>query len=405
MAAAARTALGRTGEVAVVILLATLIEATLVSQISRAGALFPTTTTGGGVLASTTSTYRLGCCAVSLGVAGLVFPKRMQSLVPTVNSILTMIFCIMAVILFGAAAPAANWSNLALSSSSAAAAWSRLPQSIPTFLQLLVYAEILPTVCQLLHYNPRSIGMAISLGSLLPLGLEIGWAALGIALVPPPASLSSSPLPSSGTATAAAAAAATVATAVHDPVNILLKSGGPVQAPLLTLAITAIATTIIGCYLALQSLIDDVFPMSATASSSWSPSNSSRGNTDNVIPSHGQRSRRRGIWTTTAIVAPSLAIASISPNLFLQAIDFAGSYPVLLLWGVAPPVICLLQRRKQKQQQSTTLTPISSSFLLPIGWLWGATIVSLGLFAMSAAPDLAFLVRNLQKPFCCWRQV
>jgi hypothetical protein len=54
-----------------------------------------------------------------------------------------------------------------------------------TFLQLLVYCEILPNVCAMLRYEAKRIRVAIVLGSLLPLIAEIGWAALGIGLLPP----------------------------------------------------------------------------------------------------------------------------------------------------------------------------------------------------------------------------
>jgi tyrosine-specific transport protein len=336
IAAAAKSAFGTIGEAAVVVLLVLLIEATLVSQISRAGALFPS------------SYYRLGCSAVALSVAAIVFGGPRGSFVPTINSGLTVVFCVMAVVLFGAGAPAADWSRL--TTTAANGGWSSLPRAIPTFLQLLVYGEILPTVCRLLQYQVGPIRLAIVLGSILPLGLEVGWAALGIGLIP-----------------------TTTTVAVGDPVAALLAAGGPVQAPLLILAGTAILTTIIGSYLALQSTLEDLFPV------------------------RRRPSRRRRLVAATSIVAPALAIASISPDLFLRAIDFAGSYPVLLLWGVTPPTICLLQRRRRRRQGDVVVeqsSPPSSS--LPLWWLWGLAILSSGLFAMSAMPDLEFMAGTLQ---------
>jgi tyrosine-specific transport protein len=255
----------------------------------------------------------------------------------------------MAVVLFGAGAPAADWSRL--TTTAANGGWSSLPGAIPTFLQLLVYGEILPTVCRLLQYQVGPIRLAITLGSILPLGLEVGWAALGIGLVLP----------------------TTAAVIVGDPVDALLAAGGPVQAPLLTLAGTAILTTIIGSYLALQSTLEDLFPV------------------------RRRPSRRRRLVAATSIVAPALAIASISPDLFLRAIDFAGSYPVLLLWGVAPPTICLLQRRRRRQGDAVVeQSSSSSSSSLPLWWLWGLATISWGLLAMSAMPDLKFMAGTLQ---------
>jgi len=325
--AAAKSVFGVKGETIVVLLLVILMEATLVSQISRAGALFPN--------------YRMGCTAVSLSVAALVFGPKGTRASTAVNSILTVVFMALSVVLFAAGAPAADWSRLTMMNAS----WASLPKALPTFLQLLVYGEILPIVCQILNYQKVPIRLAIVLGSILPLGLEVGWAALGIGLVDP-------------------------LKAMGDPVELLLAAAGPVQRPLFALAVTAILTTIIGSYLALQVTLNDVLPPTDVVESNQSP-------------------WRRRVVTALLVVAPALAIAWISPKLFLQAIDFAGSYPVILLWGVAPPVIAILQRRQRNSMGKTQKSG------MPLWWLWMLTTLSLGLFAMSAAPDLAFIARFL----------
>ena len=331
VAAAAQSALGKRGETLVVALLVTLMEATLVSQISRAGTL----------LGSSTGGYRASCALSALSVAALVFSGPTRRLVPFFNSALTIVFCIVAFSLFQTGAPAADWSRLAQSSN-----WSAVGGSLPTFLQLLVYAEILPTVCRMLQYQIQPIRWAILLGSFLPLGLEVGWAALGMGLVP---------LGTKG-----------------DPVDVLLASG-PVQQPLLVLAIAAILTTIIGTYLALQSTANDL----------WAKVHKASELKENIIP------WKQNMAEVIAIVIPALAIACISPTVFLRAIDFAGSYPVLLLWGILPPVLCL----RQRQRGSTSVR------ILPGVVLWSSLALSMGLFLMSATPDLAFLVGKLKSLF------
>ena len=332
VAAAAQSALGKRGETLVVALLVTLMEATLVSQISRAGTL----------LGSSTGGYRASCALSALSVAALVFSGPTRRLVPFFNSALTIVFCIVAFSLFQTGAPAADWSRLAHSSN-----WSAVGGSLPTFLQLLVYAEILPTVCRMLQYQIQPIRWAILLGSFLPLGLEVGWAALGMGLVP---------LGTKG-----------------DPVDVLLASG-PVQQPLLVLAIAAILTTIIGTYLALQSTANDLWAKVHNKASELK---------ENVTP------WKQNMAEVIAIVIPALAIACISPTVFLRAIDFAGSYPVLLLWGILPPVLCLSQR----QRGSTSVR------ILPGVVLWSSLALSMGLFLMFATPDLAFLVGKLKSLF------
>jgi hypothetical protein len=101
--------------------------------------------------------------------------------------------------------------------------------------------------------------------------------------------------------------------------------------------------------------------------------------------SKAQTTKRR--WLSAAlIVTPALAIASVSPDLFLRAIDFAGSYPVLLLWGITPPAIAWRQRKRGMSD---------SKSLLPTSLLLFLATLSLGLFGMAAAPDVAFLARRL----------
>jgi tyrosine-specific transport protein len=319
LVAAARATFGRSGERVVTLLLVLVVEATLVSQISRAGMML------------SHSLYRVGCTLAAISVGAIVFgprtESRRESVTTSLNSALMVVLCAMAVLLFALGVPAADWSRLA-----AVQNYRCLPQVIPTCLQLLVYGEILPTVCHYLNFQKRTIRWAIGLGSILPLILEIGWAALGIGLNPG----------SSGS--------------LQDPVELLLQTG-PIQLPLFCLALSAILTTILGSYLALQSTMDDVL---------------------------GGSGRKPGrLFSASCIVLPALAIASISPSLFLQAIDFAGSYPVILLWGIGPPAMALRLRNG--------MVPSSSG--LQKWWIPISLSISILLLGMSAVPDIARIGR------------
>ena len=328
MAAAARHTFGKVGEVVCTLLLVTVVEATLVSQISRAG-----------LMLQNPSLYRYGCAFAALSMGAIVFGPtcvdRRERITTLLNSVMTGIFSIMAVLLFLCGVPSADWSRLASVQN-----YKGLPHVIPTFLQLLVYGEILPTACSFLNYDKSAIRWAIGLGSVLPLVLEIGWAALGIGLSP-----------------------ASVGSSIRDPVALLLHQAGPIQVPLFCLALSAILTTILGSYLALDSCLADV--RRSASSSRW---NKSR-------------------WISAgSIIGPALAIASVSPSLFLQAIDFAGSYPVLLLWGVGPPLMAWrLKSKRQTEKNANTLINRGS---LPTWWIATLFTISLALFGMSALPDM-----------------
>jgi len=394
---------GTNGKFITVFLLALLMEATLVSQISRAGTLLLPLSSS-----FLSSSYKMNCAAVSISIASLVFTQS-SKVTASINSILTFLFCTMAILLFGVGFPNATWSHLfTAGSSSSSSGWiATLPKAIPTILQLLVYAEILPTVCTLCDYNLPIIRKAILIGSIVPCILEIGWVALGIGLVPP----------SSGVV-------GVVGRAVVDPVDVLLQTNNPVQAPLFVLAMTAIATTIIGSYLALQSMLHDLFSSNHHHQSSSPPKKNDGNGTNNAAIKKGgnetKRKWKRQSFAATSIVTPALLIASTSPDLFLQAIDFAGSYPVLLLWGIFPPIVAILQRRRFKNMHTTLVVEKEENSndkrknqkvgkekaatkkqrqFLPMWSLWCLTFVSCGLFSMSAIPDFVFLINSLKSLF------
>jgi tyrosine-specific transport protein len=273
------------------------------------------------------------------------------------NSILTLLFLLSAGTLFGVGVGSADWTRLGASGSMH---WGMVPSAIPTFLQLLVYGEIVPCVCELLQYRRRPIQIAILLGSFLTLGLQIGWAALGTALVPV------------GTAN------------VLDPVTVLLATPGMVRIPLLSLAVTAILTTILGTYLALLSSYQDL------------------ARNRNGVAKTSTGTRRKHPWrerllVASIITAPALAIASMSPTIFLRAIDFAGSYPVLMLWGVLPPIISLMQRYRGRGSDQGH-DNLHKKGLGDVGFdafLIMLSSISLALVAMNVKNDMAPLLSKV----------
>ena len=324
--AVARLVLGERFELLVGILLTILIEATLVSQISRAGMLFQ-------------NNYQVGCWLSALSISLVVFgPKSGLAFATKANSVLTTLFIISCITVFGIGSRAADWTRLASIGGSINV--SSITSAIPTFLQLLVYGEIVSTVCRLLKYKINRIHGAIFVGSFMTLCLQIGWSALGISLVAP-------------------------ASGVIDPINVLLGQSGPVRVPLFCLAITAILTTILGSYLALESTYKDVITQRKTSKDV------------HVYPSLLKRMKVASIVTI-----PASIIASTSPSIFLRAIDFAGSYPVLLLWGVIPPILTMMQRSRDFEKMGKEVDSIEYQKLQntsgPSLWLKALTAISAG---------------------------
>ena len=334
VAAAAKSVFGSKGEIAVGIILTILIEATLVSQISRAGMLFPN--------------YRVGCLLSALSIAATVFgPKSGVAFASNANAALTSLFLLSTFTVFGCGIGLADWSRLSVANS-----WSSIPSAVPTFLQLLVYGEIVPTVCQILNYNTKHVHSAIIFGSLMTLCLQIGWSGLGISLVASATSI--------------------------DPVAVLLASSGPVQIPLFCLALTAILTTLLGSYLALLSTANDFIQQKEKIKTETEPSSNTFGFRMKIA---------------SVITLPASLIACSSPSIFLRAIDFAGSYPVLVLWGVFPPAIALIQRFRDKKFDKEGApdgrsSSVSMSTSGPSVWLALMGLSSLAMVGANAGQDL-----------------
>jgi len=178
-----------------------------------------------------------------------------------------------------------------------------------------------PTVNELLDGDAPRIRAALTFGSLAPLLLEVAWACLGLGLV-----------------------------TRADPFEHLLGSD-PTRICAILLAGAAVATTALGSILALKS---DVAPT---------------------------RPRSAALYATL----PAVGIAMTSPEVFFRAMDFAGAYPVAILWGVFPPLACLKLRRTTSGARTAG----------PDAWLAALAAVS-GLFvASTAARDFRGVFRLL----------
>lgn len=296
----------RTGGVPAQLLVGTiflcLIVATLVSQIAKIGE----------ILASCSIPYGPACAAAA-GILTLFTLAGSTRIVSSTNAFLTVGFAAAALRLFAAGSPAADWSRLALWDS------TRCWRLVPTILQLFVFHEVLPNVCHMLNYEQRRIHRAVLLGSSLLFLIELSWAALGLGLVP----LSAVQQASNG-----------------DPINVLLAQGGTVATTVLGLAVCAITTTIIGTNLALQAFFGDL----------------------------GIVGVKRNLTTAAGflVVATAAFIAACSPVLFFAAIDFAGAYPVAILWGILPALACLRspQSRERKRTIPVFMAVVSTVFVL-----------------------------------------
>ena len=178
--------------------------------------------------------------------------------------------------------------------------WAAVPAAVPSVTQVLSFHAVIPVVCQTLNFKSGRCAAAVCIGSAVPLVLVLLWNGAAVVLAPPGVQAAAA---ASAEAAAAAAAAATATTAAAvsdtssgssggdgeygsaaavrrrrsadakalDPVNILLSQGGAVEEAITwVFAMSAVLTTLIGSYLALQGFFSEMLSSSTSSSPSSS---------------------------------------------------------------------------------------------------------------------------------------
>ena len=170
--------------------------------------------------------------------------------------------------------------------------FSALLPTIPVMLVALVFHNVVPVVCAQLSYNVQQIRTAIVAGSLIPLVMFITWNAviLGIA--------------TAGTE--------------GDPVQLLRAGGaGEITGDLVSLfSEAAIITSFIGFVIGLMDFFTDIFQ---------------------------NRSKKDGLLFG-AVLFPPLIVAILDPTIFRDALEYAGTYGISVLFGAIPAIMALKMR-------------------------------------------------------------
>lgn len=216
-------------------------------------------------------------------VIGSVISFGSSNLVEQTNNFFVLIVLISFLGLVSIGLPLINVSNL--SRGDISSVWS----TIPVMFVALVYHNVVPNVCTTLNYDKKSIQNAITYGSFIPLLMFLIWnfVILGIG--------SNDNIGN------------------FDPVDALRSGSGNswVSTFINLFSESAIITSFLGFVIGLMSFYTDIFP--------------------------NKSNRDLGLYTLVLI--PPLVIAISNPNIFLGALDLAGTFGISLLFGAMP---CLL---------------------------------------------------------------
>lgn len=205
-----------------------------------------------------------------------------QRLIGAVNGVLVSGIIISFAALVAVAGGDLHWDALLKSNLQA------IPTSIPIIALSFVYQNVVPVLCTNLEGDLSKIRTSIVLGTAIPLGLFLVWNAVIL-----------------GTITNSE----TGINKIVDPLQQLLATNGVVGPIVGAFSLLAIATSYIGFVLGLSDFLSDLLK----------------------LPS--DRSKPLPYFLT---LFPPLILSLLDPDIFFKALDFAGTYGVLVLFGVLP---------------------------------------------------------------------
>ncbi|URE26799.1 Tryptophan/tyrosine permease family [Musa troglodytarum] len=222
-----------------------------------------------------------------------------QRVIGAINGFLVLGIVVSFTSLVGVASGGLQWQSLLQ------AHFEAIPQSIPIIALSFVYQNVVPVLCTNLEGDLSKVRTAVVLGTAIPLVLFLIWNAVILGTIPN--------LDTTG--------------ALTDPLQQLRSENGIVGPIVEVFSFFAIATSYIGFVLGLSDFVSDLLKL---------PSGQSK-----PLP-----------YLLTLL--PPLVLSLLDPEIFFKALDFAGTYGVLVLFGVIPAAMSWSERYSK-----SSLTPIT----------------------------------------------
>ncbi|MGD1908581.1 MAG: amino acid permease [Leptolyngbyaceae cyanobacterium] len=195
--------------------------------------------------------------------------------------------------------------------------WAAIGGAIPVMFVALVYQNVVPVVTTRLEGDVRKIRQAIVLGSLIPLLMFLGWnaAILGNGQIDLTATLASSTR--------------------FDPLEFLRQNGmNPwANVSISIFAELAIATSFIGLVYGLLNFFGDAFGRTHP----------------------GATAQRLPLFSL--VLLPPMGFSALNAGIFFEALDYAGTFGISVLFGIVPAVMAWKERYAAKRKSSMSLVP------------------------------------------------
>ncbi|PHT34841.1 hypothetical protein CQW23_26641 [Capsicum baccatum] len=244
----------------------------------------------------------LGCSVIPMGNRNLVFTAfwrdllRWKRTIGAVNAVLVFGLIASFTALVVVASGDLHWDALLKAN------FEAVTQSIPIIALSFVYQNVVPVLCTNLEGDLSKVRSAIVFGTAIPLALFLVWD--GVIL---------------GTITTFG----TEADKIADPLQLLRSTNGIVGPIVDIFSLLAIATSYIGFVLGLADFLADLLKL---------PSGPNR-----PLP-----------YLLTLV--PPLILSLLDPEIFFKALDFAGTYGVLVLFGLLPAAMSWSDRYSESAQ-------------------------------------------------------
>ena len=200
--------------------------------------------------------------------------------------------------------------------------------AIPVMVLSLVFHNVVPTVCYQLGCDLPRIRTAILAGSAIPTVMFIAWCAVILGSVPFDA------------ADAAAASGTT-----FDPLALLRSSGNDFGETVRVFSLLAVTTSFVGFYYGLTDFFADLLGYEKSSSGGGEASDGEASDGEEAA-ADGAASRTLAQKVTLASLTllPPLGFAVSDPSIFFSALDNAGTYGILTLFGIIPAAMAWVQR-------------------------------------------------------------
>lgn len=189
--------------------------------------------------------------------------------------------------------------------------WPLFVCGIPILVTAFHFHNIIPAICETLHWDGKLIRRTMLIGMAMGFAMNCAWLLVGIGVLP----LDGSPVGIINAFQKNLPATVPLALIINSSVFLVLS---------MFFAMIAITTAYLANGMGLIGFMDDII--------------------------HHRTGKTNPVTSRILAFGPPLAIALIYPDLFLKAIDFAGGFGIVTLFGILPAIIAIRKARSMKEK-------------------------------------------------------